>query len=188
MCPTYKMCRNKDRAETQGMANPWVPQLKTHPMGKNQSLTLLMVLCYACREPSKIVLWEAPPSSQWKDVKTHTQTLDGTQGVLWKSWEKDWGTWRGQGDQLNQLTWTLGGSQGLNHQPKSEHSLDLGSLHLCSRCAAWSPTTGKEVLPKSVACLPVDSVPLNGQPWLASVGEDVPSPAVTWWAGGGSDT
>jgi hypothetical protein len=32
-------------------------------------------------------------------------------------------------------------------------------------------------VPKSVACLLVDPVPLNGLPSLASVGEDAPSPA-----------
>jgi hypothetical protein len=33
-------------------------------------------------------------------------------------------------DQQNQLTWTLGSSQKLNHQPKNIHRLDLGCLHL----------------------------------------------------------
>ena len=43
-----------------------------------------------------------------------------------------------QEDQQSQLTWTLEVSHTLNHQPKSEHRLDLGSLHMCSRRAAWS--------------------------------------------------
>ena len=46
-----------------------------------------------------------------------------------------------------------------------------------------SPTTGAETVPEPVACLPaclpVDLEPLNGQPFLASVGENVPSPTVT---------
>jgi hypothetical protein len=38
-------------------------------MGKKQSLTLLMILCYACRhDPNITVLWVAPPSSQWKQM------------------------------------------------------------------------------------------------------------------------
>ena len=41
-------------------------------------------------------------------------------------------------DQQGQLTWTLEGSQGLNHQPKSIQVLDLGPLNLCSRCATQS--------------------------------------------------
>jgi hypothetical protein len=44
MCHAYKMCKDKDRAETEGMANQWLPQIETHPMDKNQSLTLLMIL------------------------------------------------------------------------------------------------------------------------------------------------
>lgn len=39
------------------------------------------------------------------------------------------------------------------------------------------PTTGAEVVPESVACLPMDPVPLTGPLCLAS--EDVSSPAVT---------
>jgi hypothetical protein len=42
MCPAYKIYRDNDRAETKGMANQWLPQIEIHPMGKNQSLTLLM--------------------------------------------------------------------------------------------------------------------------------------------------
>ena len=38
-----------------------------------------------------------------------------------------------QEDQESQLTWTLGGSQRVNHQPKSKHQLDLGPLHIHSR-------------------------------------------------------
>jgi hypothetical protein len=29
--------------------------------------------------------------------RDHSETLDRAQGVLWKSWEKDWGIGRGQG-------------------------------------------------------------------------------------------
>ena len=38
-----------------------------------------------------------------------------------------------QEDQESQLVWILGGSQRLNHQPKSEQELDLGPIHICSR-------------------------------------------------------
>ena len=42
-----------------------------------------------------------------------------------------------------------------------------------------SPATGGGTVPESVASLPVDSVPLTGLLYLASVRETVPSPAVT---------
>ena len=52
MCPAYKMCRDKDR---EWAANE--PQIETHPKGKNQSLTLLlMILCYACRQKPSITV------------------------------------------------------------------------------------------------------------------------------------
>jgi hypothetical protein len=41
------------------------------------------------------------------------------------------------------------------------------------------PTTEAGAVPESVACLPVDPVPLTGPPCLASVGEAVPSTIVT---------
>jgi hypothetical protein len=56
MCPAYKMCRNKDGAETEGMANQWLPQIETHPMGKNQSLTMLMILYYAYTQELSITV------------------------------------------------------------------------------------------------------------------------------------
>lgn len=44
------------------------------------------------------------------------------------------------------------------------------------------PTTGVGTVPKSIACLPVDPVPLNRSPCLASLGKDAPSPAVIGYA------
>ena len=32
------------------------PQLETHSLGKHQSLTLLMILCYACRQESSMAV------------------------------------------------------------------------------------------------------------------------------------
>ena len=47
----------KVEAETKEMANQLMTQLETHSMHKNQSLTQLMILCYAYRqEPIVTVL------------------------------------------------------------------------------------------------------------------------------------
>jgi hypothetical protein len=35
----------KDRAQAEGMVNQGLSQTETHPMAKNQSLTLLIILC-----------------------------------------------------------------------------------------------------------------------------------------------
>lgn len=70
-----------------------------------------------------------------------------------------------QEDHQSQLTWTVGGSHGLNHQPKSEHRLNLGPCtyvvdekHDLHRDP---PKTGAKAVLKPVAWLPVDPVPLN---------------------------
>lgn len=43
-----------------------------------------------------------------------------------------------QEDQEIKLSWTLGGSQKLTHQPKSKHVWDVGTPDIHSRCAAWT--------------------------------------------------
>jgi hypothetical protein len=51
-------------------------------MGKKQSLTLLMVLCYACRQESSITVESLKGSAQHlnqTDTDTHSQILDGSQ-------------------------------------------------------------------------------------------------------------
>jgi hypothetical protein len=62
-----------------------------------------------------------------------------------------------QEDQQSPLTWTLGGSQRLNHQPKSKHGLHLGP---CTHVAdvqlglhAGPPKDGVGDFPESVTCL-----------------------------------
>jgi hypothetical protein len=70
--------------------------------------------------------------------------------MLW-----EWGIGTLQDDQQSQLTWILGGSQRLNHQPKSIHGLDLGNPHICSRVQRslypCPPTIGVGAVPKAVA-------------------------------------
>jgi hypothetical protein len=56
MYPAYKMFRDKDRGKMEGIANQQLAQIETHPMGKKQSLTLLMILCYACRHDPNITV------------------------------------------------------------------------------------------------------------------------------------
>jgi hypothetical protein len=82
-----------------------------------------------------------------------------------------------QEEQKSQLTWTLGGSQRLNHQRKSEYEMDLGPLHMSIRCRPWSSCKSLNNWSRGwpwVCCLPVDLVPLIGLHCLASVREDVP--------------
>jgi hypothetical protein len=67
------------------MANQWLPQIETHPMGKNQYPTLLVILSYAWEQEPSIIERQQPME---RDAETHTQTVDGAQGVLQKSWEK----------------------------------------------------------------------------------------------------
>lgn len=75
------------------------------------------------------------------DAETQSQTLDragesyGRVGGRTEGLEGDRNS---TGRQQSQLTWTLRGSQRLNHQPMSKLGLDLGPLNILSRCAAWS--------------------------------------------------
>jgi hypothetical protein len=80
------------------------------------------------------------------------------------------------------LVGTLEGSQRLNHQPMNIHGLDLGPMHIGSRCVSWFlcefPNNWSWGADPEPACLPVDLVSLTGLPCLASVGEDEPSSVV----------
>ena len=50
--PVYKKCRDKVGTVTEGMDNKQLAQLEIHPVGKQQPLTLLMMLCCAYRQQS----------------------------------------------------------------------------------------------------------------------------------------
>lgn len=125
------------------MDNQWLPQIQTHPMGKNQSLKLLMLLCYVYRQgPSVNVLWEALPSSQWKELRHPLLNIRWSAMSLMEELRKGLMNLKKTGypqeDQQSQLTWTLAGHKRLNYQPNSEHGLDLGLLQICNGCATWS--------------------------------------------------
>lgn len=44
---SYKKCRDGDRAGTEGLASQWLAKLGTYPLGRNQSLTPLVVPGFA---------------------------------------------------------------------------------------------------------------------------------------------
>jgi hypothetical protein len=101
------------------------------------------------------------------DAETHSQPLHRAQEVLWGSWGEGLrnpeGIRTSQEDQQSQLTWTFGGSQRLNHQPKTNTWVGPRSpAH--SRCAAWSscrsPNNWSGGRPW-LCCLSVDPVPLT---------------------------
>jgi hypothetical protein len=195
MCPAYRMCREKRGTEMEGMVNWWLAQLETHPMGRNQSLTLLIILCYVCRQnPGIAILWELHPAVN-RNRCSHK--LDGAQGILWNSWERIEGpkenrdSTRKPTDSTNLDYWEF---QRLNHQPKSKHGLYLPPpcpLHICSRYTAWSSCESPKSRALSLNLLPA-YVSLTRLLCLASVEEDMPSPSVTscarmgWYPGGAS--
>jgi hypothetical protein len=73
ICSVYKICRDKHRAESEGMANQWLFQLEYHPIGEHQILIFLMIFCYALKEePSNLVSWEASSRNRWKQMQRAT--------------------------------------------------------------------------------------------------------------------
>ena len=143
MCPAYKMCRNTDEAETKRTVNQWLPQLEIHPTRERQPLTLLVILCYACRQESSItVSWEASSSSRWKQIE---RPAAKHQTELRTSWGR-------VGDRIEPAAWVknitrrltestnLGpqGSRRLGPQAGTMQGLDLDILHIFNKCSAWS--------------------------------------------------
>jgi hypothetical protein len=73
------------------------------------------------------------------DIDNHSQTVDGTLGLLWKNIGRIMGI---EGDRnstgrptesINLDPW---GYQILNHQPKNIHTWTYVSQHICKRCVA----------------------------------------------------
>lgn len=62
------MCRDKDRADYEGMATNESHKL-THHVGKNQFQTLLMIFPYACKEEPSINVSPLSGSTQQPMVK-----------------------------------------------------------------------------------------------------------------------
>jgi hypothetical protein len=93
-------CWSSCGAKTEGMANEWLAQLETHPMGKNQSLRQEPIpdtindtlLCLQIGDQHNCPLRGSTQQLTETDADIHGQTLDGGWGLLWKSWGKDWET------------------------------------------------------------------------------------------------
>ena len=64
--------------------NDW-PSLRPLHGKKNQTLTLLMILCYTCRQEPSITVILIGFIQQLMDAETHNQALGRVQEVLWKS-------------------------------------------------------------------------------------------------------
>jgi hypothetical protein len=120
------MYRDKDRAEREGMTKQWLPQTETYPMGKNQSLTLLMIFCYVCwQEPGITVLWVAPLAANGKRCRDPQPNIRWSSGSLveelGEGLRDPMRTLTPQESQQSQLPWTLEGSQRLN-----QHRVSMG--------------------------------------------------------------
>jgi hypothetical protein len=74
MCSAYKMYRDKNRDRGNGQpvtGTDWDPSLGQAPIPDTINDT-----CYACRQETSIaVLWEALPSSQWKEMERPTANI-----------------------------------------------------------------------------------------------------------------
>lgn len=75
------------------------------------------------------------------DAETHSHPSGGGQGVSWKSAGRTEGTGGIKDTKKTKKTYGVNqpgpmGAERLNHQPKSIQVMDLGPLHIWSRCAA----------------------------------------------------
>lgn len=135
----YKIFRNRDGAEIYGIwpsIDWWKLRLTTRePTPDTTNNTLL----FTDRSLEMTVFWEAPSTSWCRQMQNHRQILGRDQGNLSggriERVEEVKDTYL---HIYSQLTWTHGGSQRLSHQPKSTHSLEISSLHICIRCTSCS--------------------------------------------------
>ena len=75
----------KDGAEFEGRPNQWLVELEIHAMQRRSPLTLLIILCYACRqEPHITVSWDASSTSRWRQMQR--LTAKHLEGSLVEEW------------------------------------------------------------------------------------------------------
>ena len=148
------------------MASPiWDP---THGRKPNHDTITATLLCLQTENVS----WEASPISKWKQMQIPTSKH---QVKVWKSCgsvrdriEQAGGvkdTTRSAIVSTNLSPWGL--TETKPPQWKSTHRLDLGSLHICSRCAVWSSCGSPYNWNWGclwLCYLPLDLLPLTGMP------------------------
>lgn len=108
-----KEIQDRNGAEIKGKVIQWLAKLGIYPMGDHQTLTLLLMLCYACRqEPSMAVLWEALPEADWERCRYPQPTIGLGLGIPMEELGERLKELKGiaipQEDQQGQLTWTPG--------------------------------------------------------------------------------
>jgi hypothetical protein len=87
----------ENTAVTEGKVIQWLAQLGIPLIGGYQPLTLLLVLCCACRqEPSRLSSERLCQPLTETDADPCSQSLVWDWGSLWKSYVKDWRSWRGR--------------------------------------------------------------------------------------------
>jgi hypothetical protein len=60
----------------------WPPELVIHPMGGHQTLTLLLMLCCACRqEPGMVSFWDVLPAFDWERCRYLKPTIGLNPGI-----------------------------------------------------------------------------------------------------------
>ena len=65
------------------------PQRNTHLMGKDQILTLLMILCHACRQELSIISSERLyPVVDWNKYRNPQTNIGQRLGILMRVWER----------------------------------------------------------------------------------------------------
>lgn len=95
-------------------------QLETHPMDKYKSLTLLMMLNYACRQKlSIIVFWKPVPRSRLQQMEMPTAKEQGWTLFGRVSKELKYLEWIEKLIEQCLLTWSFSSSLRLNHQFKN---------------------------------------------------------------------
>lgn len=120
------------------MAHLWLSQTETLPIDQNQPPTLLVIVCYDCREePSITVLWAVPTSSWVKQVqrpKPNTRwSFENLVELLRERLRDLEGIQRTQEDQMSQRTLMLKAQRDWP-KIKSPHELNLGPQYMLQMC------------------------------------------------------
>jgi hypothetical protein len=130
MCSDYKMCMDKDRAETEGMANQWLAQIETYPMGKNPNIIDDTLLCSQSGTQHNCPL---RGSTQWtmeKDAETCT--------CFYPLWSPGFNQGHSDGDWCKAVYWNMNNLWWLYHWRQWFFSLLAALIEIYSP-GRWVP-------------------------------------------------
>jgi hypothetical protein len=185
-----KEIQGKNGAETDWKANPWPTKSGIHPMHAHQTIILLLMPYWACKQDlSTVALWEYHATNSWlrqEQILTANHLIE----------VRDYcGNVRGRAEgaegycnPIRRTTVSTNqdamSSQRGSHQARKVHGLVHGTVHICRGRLSCLPSVGEDVLnPEETWCPSKKGCCWGfcGGMWVGGVAPSQRPGHVMWW-------